>query len=55
MKKGFRNGFKKLLNAIHSNDFEVITIWEQVEHMNTKSLIEAIRNLSANIDAVLKH
>ena len=47
--------FKKLLNAIHSNDFEVITIWEQVEHMNTKSLIEAIRNLSANIDAVLKH
>lgn len=47
--------YKKLLDAIHSNDFEVITIWEQVEHMNIKNLIEAIKNLSANIDAVLKH
>lgn len=47
--------FKKLLAAIHSNDFEVVTIWEQIEHMNIKNLIEAIKNLSANIDAVLKH
>lgn len=47
--------FKKLLAAIHSNDFEVVTIWEQLEHMNTKSLIEAIRNLAANIDTISKH
>lgn len=47
--------FKKLLDAIRTDDFEVITIWEQVGYMNTEILAEAIAILSVNIDAVSKH
>ncbi len=47
--------FEKLLSAIHAEDFEVITIWEQVACMNVKILAEAITMLSVNIDAVSEH
>jgi hypothetical protein len=47
--------FEKLLSAIHAEDFEVITIWEQVECMNATILAETIAILSVNIDALSEH
>lgn len=46
--------FEKLLSAIQSEDFSTVSIWDQVEYMNTEILMNAISTLSVAIDNAIK-
>lgn len=43
--------FEKLLDAVLNYDFEVVTIWEQAEYINTEALVDTIRDLAESLDA----